>query len=312
MVVSGGDHIRFFTSENLIDWTLTDTFGYGSYIRGGVWECPDLFPLPVDGNASNMKWVLMLSSGANPKTNGSDAEYFIGDLTPEGKFVNDNPAGTVLRTDYGKEMYASTSFANAPNGRRIILAWMTNWDYPFSFPTSPWKGELTVPRELSLKTTADGLRLAQAPIAELETLRGAPFSVTDTSVSEDTDNILASSFGNAYEIEAELELPQRGAASEFGFLLREGGDQRTAIGYRAGDGTLFIDRSASGRTDFSSKFSTLHEAHVPVVNSTLKVRILVDQSSIEVFAADGTAVFSDVIFPGAARSGMSFTPRAAR
>ncbi|WP_025700237.1 GH32 C-terminal domain-containing protein, partial [Paenibacillus forsythiae] len=306
MVVSGGDHIRFYTSENLIDWSLTDSFGYGGYIRGGVWECPDLFPLPVDGNASKEKWVLMISLGASPKTNGSDAEYFIGELTPEGKFVNDNPPGTVLRTDFGKEMYASTSFANVPGGRRIMLAWMTNWDYPFSFPTSPWKGQMTVPRELSLKTTPGGIRLAQTPIAELEQLRGTPFVVADTDVSADTDNILASPFGNAYEIEAELELPKTGAASEFGFRLREGGAQRTVVGYRKGSGTLFVDRSTSGRTDFSSKFSAVHEAKVQQDSSMVKLRILVDESSVEVFGADGRAVFSDVILPDKARSGLSF------
>ncbi|WP_082210199.1 GH32 C-terminal domain-containing protein [Paenibacillus durus] len=306
MVVSGGDHIRFYTSENLIDWTLTDSFGYGSYIRGGVWECPDLFPLKVDGDASKQKWVLMISMGANPKTTGSDAEYFIGELTPDGKFVNDNPPGTVLRTDFGKEMYAATSFANVPGNRRIMLAWMTNWDYPFSFPTSPWKGQMTIPRELSLRTTPEGIRLAQNPIAELEVLRGTPFTVSDTDVSSDTENILAPSFGNAYEIEAELELPEKRAASEFGFRLREGGAQRTVVGYRTGSGKLFVDRSASGRTDFSSKFSSVHEAKVQPENSALKLHILVDESSVEVFAADGRTVFSDVIFPDKARSGMSF------
>ena len=89
MVISGGDHIRFFTSKNLLEWEMIESFGYGDYVRGGVWECPDFFKLPVDGDEDNQKWVLSISMGANPKTEGSDTEYFIGSFDGE-KFVSDH------------------------------------------------------------------------------------------------------------------------------------------------------------------------------------------------------------------------------
>ncbi len=308
MVVSGGDHIRFFSSTNLTDWTLTDNFGYGEYVRGGVWECPDLFKLPVDGTGEN-RWVLMISTGANPATQGSDAEYFVGRLTEDGKFVNDNPAGTVLRTDYGKEFYASSSFADAPDGRRIVMAWMTNWDYPFAFPTAGWKGVLSLPRELSLTRTAEGIRLAQAPVSELASLRNELRRVGETTVDGDSPNPLQGVNAGAYEIEAELELPETGAAQHFGFRVREGGGQFTDIRYSAAEQKLSLDRSASGVVDYSPLLSLRQEAKFPSDNDgndRIKLRIFVDESTVEVFAAGGRTVFSDVIFPGTARRGMSF------
>lgn len=305
MVVSGGDHIRFYTSTNLLDWTLTDNWGYGDYVRGGVWECPDLFQLPVDGT-SQKKWVMMISTGANPKTGGSDAEYFIGHLTADGKFVNDNPAGKVLRTDFGKEFYASMSFANMPDHRTVMMAWMTNWDYPFAFPTSNWKGELTIPREVSLVTTEDGIRMVQSPIKELESLRKPLYSASNKSVSPSSGNLLKGIISGAYEIEAEIEIPETSTVTEFGFNIREGADQKTVVGYKTSDSRMFVDRTASGETDFSNLFSKKHEAPTQMENNRIKMRILVDESSLEAFGNDGKVVFSDVIFPDPASRAMSF------
>ncbi|MEC0232953.1 GH32 C-terminal domain-containing protein [Paenibacillus kribbensis] len=304
MVVSGGDHIRFFTSTNLIDWGWADNFGYGDYIRGGVWECPDLFRLPVE-NEGTYKWVLMISTGANTNTQGSDAEYFIGQLTPEGKFQNDLSPGNVLKTDWGKEFYASMSFSNVPDRRRIMLAWMTNWDYPFSFPTSPWKGQFTIPRELSLKTTREGIRLIQHPVSELNSLRSPLFSLENHSVNESSLNILEGLKASAYEIEAEFELPSVGAAMELGFHLRSGGDQRTVVGYTTGLQQIFVNRADSGLTDFSSLFTTLHKAPLASSGNRIRMRIFVDEASVEVFGNDGEVVFSEIILPDSARRGMS-------
>lgn len=304
MVVSGGDHIRFFTSTNLIDWKLTDNFGYGDYIRGGVWECPDLFELQIEGT-NEKKWVLMVSTGANPKTQGSDAEYFVGQLTAEGKFINVNPAGKVLKIDYGKEFYASMSFSNMPNNRRVMMAWMTNWDYPFAFPTMGWKGELSIPREVRLEKTDEGIRLAQSPIEELKDIRNTIYQTQNKIVkSDNATNLLEGISSGAFEIEAEIEIPSPSKLTEFGFQVRKGADQKTVVGYKTAENKIFVDRAESGETDFSSLFSTLHEAHLNMDNKRIKLNIFVDDSSIEVFANDGKVVFSDVIFPDPASRGM--------
>ncbi|MCT1902373.1 GH32 C-terminal domain-containing protein [Oceanobacillus sojae] len=306
MVVSGGDHIRFFTSENLIDWEHTDSFGYEDYVRGGVWECPDLFELPIEGT-DETKWVLMISTGANPNTEGSDAEYFIGDLTEEGTFINDNKAGDVLKTDFGKEFYASMSFTDMPDDRRITLAWMTNWDYPFDFPTEEWKGQLTIPRELRLIDTEQGIRLVQSPIEEVTPISETIFEASNQQVSEeDAEKLLEKVDGESYQIEAEIEIPADSDASEFGFRVRQGAEEKSVIGYRPADEQIFVDRSESGQTDFSNQFSTRHEADLSLDGQRVKLNIFVDNGSIEVFANDGRVVFSDVIFPDAASRGMSF------
>lgn len=302
MVVSGGDHIRFFTSTNLIDWTWTDNFGYGDYIRGGVWECPDLFPLP-DGQG-HIKWVLMISTGANPKTAGSDAEYFIGDLTPAGTFINSNPAGKVLKVDWGKEFYAAMSFAHVPDGRRITMAWMTNWDYPFAFPTTAWKGEMTIPRELSLRNTAEGLRLFQKPLTELSSLRTPLRTITNQVISEQSPNVLADLQAGSYEIEAEIELPATHPAQAWGFEVRKGNNHKTDIGYNRAEQSLFIDRSLSGNTSFAELFSKRQSAILQPINRRVQLRIFVDASSVEVFANDGQVVFSDLILPDSQDTGM--------
>ncbi|MGO4548325.1 GH32 C-terminal domain-containing protein [Paenibacillus sp. 2TAB23] len=306
MVVSGGDHIRFYTSTNLIDWTFTDNFGYGDYVRGGVWECPDLFELAVEGT-NEKKWVLMISTGANPATKGSDAEYFVGQLTAEGKFINDNAAGEELRTDYGKEFYASMSFSNMPDNRRVMLAWMTNWDYPFAFPTEGWKGELTIPREVKLRNTNDGIRLVQAPIEELQSLRTRLYQAKNKIVDPNSSNLLEGLSSGAFEIEAEIEIPIGSAVTEFGFNVREGGNpNKTVVSYRTAESELSVDRTLSGITDFSSLFSTLQNAPLKRSANRVKMNIFVDDSSIEVFGNDGEVVFSDVIFPDPASRGMSF------
>ncbi|MGM0922265.1 MAG: GH32 C-terminal domain-containing protein [Bacillota bacterium] len=307
MVVSGGDHIRFFTSQNLLDWEMIESFGYGEYVRGGVWECPDFFQLPADGDPNKKKWVLSISTGANPKTGGSDSEYFVGTFDGN-RFVSDYPAGTVLKSEFGKEMYAAMSFADIPaeDGRRISLGWMSNWDYPFSFPTSPWKGQMSIPRELTLKTVpGEGIRLHQEPIEELEQLRGSASTWTNQTVNPGDANLLANVKGTSYEIAAEVELPDNSKA-EFGFGLRESDSQKTVAGYKAEEANMFFDRSESGDISFSDKFSTYHETKVTPKNKRVKLRIFVDESSIEVFGNDGEAVFSNVVFPDGASDGMSF------
>jgi levanase len=249
----------------------------------------------------------MISTGANPKTQGSDAEYFIGHLTADGKFVNDNATGKVLKTDYGKEFYASMSFANMPDNPRVMMAWMTNWDYPFAFPTTGWKGELSIPREVRLVNTEEGIRLAQAPIKELQSIRNTIFETQNKIIHPtNASNLLKGITSGAFEIEAEIEILSNSQTTEFGFKVREGTDEKTVVGYKPAENQMFVNRAESGETDFSSSFSTLHEAPLKPENKRIKLNIFVDDGSIEVFANDGKVVFSDVIFPDPSSRSMSF------
>ena len=315
MTVSGGDHLRFYTSTDLKTWSFASTFGYGAWVRGGVWECPDLFQMPVEGQPGVTRWVLYWSTGAVRATNGSSAQYVTG--TWDGAtFTPDTTAAQVLQADHGRDYYAAMSFFGAPDGRRIQLGWMSNWDYAFSPPTGRWNGQLSIPRELKLVSVPGaGLRLSQAPVAEEQALRSSTWQTTDVQVTPTSANPLAAVSGRAVEVEAEVGLPAAGAASSFTFGLRQGGSQSTAVRYDAPANTVTVGRTASGRADFSRYFasSAADDSTAPWSTTTVggekrvTLRILVDASSVEVFGGDGTAAITSLVFPDPSSTGLSFS-----
>ncbi|MHC6222729.1 GH32 C-terminal domain-containing protein [Arthrobacter sp. MMS24-S77] len=329
MVVAAGDNIRFHTSTDLVHWSYTSSFGYGSWVRGGVWECPDFFSMPVEGQPGVSRWVLYWSTGAVRTTNGSSAQYVTGTWNGT-SFTPDTSASQVLQTDHGRDYYAAMSFFGAPDGRRIMIGWVSNWDYAFSSPTGRWNGQLSIPRELTLKDIPGaGLRLAQAPVVEEESLRTSSWEASNVTVTPSSANPLAAASGRSFELEAEVGIPTSGGATSFAFELRKGtgstGAQQTAIAFDAGAGTMTVDRSASGRADFSRYFasSPADNSSAPwsstMVNSTtagsttvgterrVTLRVLVDASSVEVFGADGTAAITSLAFPDPSSIGLSFT-----
>ncbi|MEV7607636.1 glycoside hydrolase family 32 protein [Paenarthrobacter sp. NPDC089322] len=319
MVVAGGDHIRFYSSTDLIHWTFASTFGYGDWVRGGVWECPDFFELPVEGQSGVKRWVLWWSTGAVRATNGSAAQYVTGTWNGT-SFTPDTPASTVLQADHGRDYYAAMSFFGAPDNRRIMLGWMSNWDYAFSPPTGRWNGQLSVPREIKLvDIPGTGLRLTQAPIVEEESLRSNTWQTADVTVTPTSGNALANASGRSFELEAEVGVPSSGGATSFTFGLRKGtgstGAQETRVTYDAGAAAITVDRGTAGREDFTRYFagSAADNTTAPWASSTVgserrvKLRILVDASSVEVFGGNGTAAITSLIFPDPSSTGLSFS-----
>ena len=170
-VLADQHKVRFFGSPDLKRWEALSDFGPAG-ATGGVWECPDLFPLAVEGAAGESRWVLDVDINPGGPAGGSGGQYFVGHF--DGRtFVNDNPPDTTLWVDYGKDFYATLSFSGIParDGRRIWMGWMSNWLYANVEPTAPWRGVQSVPRVLSLTRRPEGIRLAQAPVAELRALR---------------------------------------------------------------------------------------------------------------------------------------------
>ncbi|MGW5274975.1 GH32 C-terminal domain-containing protein [Streptomyces sp. NPDC004044] len=305
MVVSGGDHVRFFTSTDLLHWGYRSSFGYGEWVTGGVWECPDLFPLLVNGEPDQVRWVLTLSTGAVRETDGSATEYFLGDWDGT-TFTTTNTAGIPLRAEAGRDYYAGMSFDGLPNGRRVQLGWLSNWDYAFSAPTGSWNGQLSIPRELTLSEKG----LVQQPAAEVETLRRSSSTLTGVTVRPESANPLAAVRGRSYEIEAEIALPGTGAAAELGFLLRTGGDRQTVVGYDVAAGRLFVDRTAAGVCDFTEHFAGRTSAPLSLDTvdgePRLRIRLFMDTSSVEVFGGDGRVTISSLLFPEPDDGGMAF------
>ncbi|GAM61020.1 sucrose-6-phosphate hydrolase [Vibrio ishigakensis] len=169
MVVSCGQHIEFYRSTNLIDWTLVSEFGYrhGAHSKG-PWECPDLFELKVEGKQES-RWILVVGIGEGAHCGGAGTQYFIGDFDGE-RFTNHNHPEEVLWLDFGRDYYATQSFSDIPaeDGRRIVSTWMSNHQYSLELPTKEFRSSMAMPRELFLFESTAGLRVGQRLVAELD------------------------------------------------------------------------------------------------------------------------------------------------
>ncbi|QNP74769.1 GH32 C-terminal domain-containing protein [Streptomyces roseirectus] len=216
----------------------------------------------------------------------------------------DAPARSVLEragwADHGKDYYAAVSWENAPDGKRYMIGWMSNWDYAGATPTSPWRGAQSVPRQMALRTVDGRVRLTSEPVDGVKSLRlpspvtAAPGTVTNTS------RALAGpgAEGKALDIEATFSLRD---AERFGIKVRTGSPgslgEETVIGYDTAAQELYVDRTRSGAVDFDGSFPGVQTAPLKPVNGTVTLRILVDWSSVEVFGGSGEAVITDQIFP---------------
>ncbi len=216
----------------------------------------------------------------------------------------DQPALSVLQRsswmDYGKDFYAAVTWNDVPDGRRIAIAWMNNWNYAGAIPTSPWRSAMSVPRELGLRAIGGHPQLVQRPVRELRSLRGGrSYQRRHRTIPQGSTTLPAR--GKTLEIKAELRLD---AAKRAGLKVRTGSGEETVIGYDAEAGELFVDRTRSGRVDFSRDFPGVQRAPLTARHGEVRLHILVDWSSVEVFADRGQTVITDQIFPAATSDGI--------
>lgn len=284
---------RFYGSSDLRTWELLSEFGpAGVRDQNALWECPDLFELPVEGKPGQKRWVLIVNINPGGVAGGSGGQYFIGKF--DGKtFTNDNPAETQLFLDYGKDFYAGVTFSDIPksDGRRILIGWMSNWQYAGREPTPTWRTAQSIPRALKLKQTAAGLRLISQPVTELQKLRGPLIAKRNLKLSKDAPHTIAT--GDSLELRGEFSVEQNAEV----FLRLKAGTDETLIGYDASRQVVFIDRTKSGKVDFDPRFPGRHEAPLAPQRGKIKLHLFVDRSSVEVFGNDGEAVVTDRIFP---------------
>ena len=292
MALAAGDRVLFYISPDLKKWEPSGSFGGGYGSTEGVWETPDLFKLTVDSTAQT-RWALTVGVGSGASAGGSGTQYFIGHF--DGKvFVSENPKEVILWADYGADYYAPQSWSNEPNGRRIMIGWMSNWQYAREVPSEGWRGMFSVPREVSLTSTANGVRLVHKPIPELEVLRVKGWH-WQNQIVQSGENLLASLTGEAFEIIVEFQVQR--SVNSFGLHVRRGGEERTTIGYNSRSQEVFIDRTRSGQSEFKDGFAARHAAHLEPEDQTVCLHIFVDRCSVEVFANDGIITLSDLIYP---------------
>nr|WP_270889189.1 glycoside hydrolase family 32 protein [Pedococcus sp. 5OH_020] len=203
--------------------------------------------------------------------------------------------------DYGKDNYAGVTFNDVPGHRRVMVGWMNNWNYAGSIPTDPWRSAMTVPRELGLRTTADGVRLLQRPVHQLQDLREEAV-LNAKGLVVPTGSTTLPAHATAYELSATLA---PGTAQSSGIAVRTGNGQETRIGYDRTTGELFVDRTKSGDVGFSDDFPGVQRAPFAAgANGDVSLRVLVDWSSVEVFAQDGSVAITDQIFPDPTSDGI--------
>lgn len=301
------DHeMLFFTSPDLKNWTLQSAFGKGIGAQDGVWECPDLFELPVEGSDVK-KWVLLCNLNPGGPFGGSATQYFIGDFDGK-KFTADTDADGNIPTkwmDYGKDHYATVSWSDAPDNRRTVIGWMSNWQYAADVPTTQYRSANTLPREMKLFTQPDGqVYLASVPSPEIDALRGkAVSSLSGKSIGKKPTVVsLPAATHGACEITASLDA--KNASSIVMTLANKAGD-KVVMTYDPKNHTMAFDRRESGVVDFNENFPAVTVSPTFEQNGKISLRIFIDRSSIELFGNDGNFVMTNLVFPNEPYSSLS-------
>lgn len=274
LILAVKDHVNIYTSPNLKEWTLQSEFGADLGAHGGVWECPDLFPL-VDQNGVT-KWVMLVSINPGGPQGGSATQYFVGDF--DGKVFT--PADSIIRwIDYGADNYAGVTFSDIPgeDGRRIFIGWMSNWQYAQVVPTYEWRSAMTIPRELQLIRNEDDYLLKSVVVDEVQNL----FIDQHLDIKDSLETT------SVFKLEIVLE-PSYGKI----ILTNSAGDELRIL---VDGSTLSIDRTKAGVTGFEDGFGSIHQA----TNSAgliQRLSVFVDKSSVEVFANNGELAMTDLFF----------------
>ena len=291
MLLAVGQEMQIFSSSNLKDWAFESSFGEGQGAHGGVWECPDLFELPVDGT-NEKKWVLLCNLNPGGPFGGSATQYFVGTFNGK-EFVNESPSKTKWM-DWGKDHYATVTWSDAPDNRRIAIAWMSNWQYANDVPTSQYRSPNSVPRDLSLFTVDGETYLQSAPSPELLKLRDISkkrsFKVNGTRTIKD---MIAGNEG-AYEIELTIENQY---ADVIGFRLYNDKGEEVDMQYDMKEKKFSMDRRKSGDVGFNENFPMLTWTAIESGKDELKLRLFVDKSSVEAFGDGGRFVMTNQVFP---------------
>lgn len=301
MILAGGQEMDIYSSKNLKDWKYESSFGAKQGAHGGVWECPDLVELPVEGTKEK-RWVLICNINPGGPFGGSAAQYFVGTFDGK-KFVNEAPTQTKWM-DWGKDHYATVTFSNAPDGRCIALGWMSNWQYANNVPTLQYRSANTIARDLTLYRSGEELYLKSTPSAEIKKARTDKVSVPSFRVSGqyEVKSLLPTNEG-AYEIEMTLN---NAGASKITFSLLNDNGEKVTMYYDVLRKQFAMDRSESGEVSFSKDFPALTVAPVEDTKGDIRLRLFVDRSSVEAFGEDGKFAMTNLVFPSAPYNRMVF------
>lgn len=301
MMLAVGQEMQIYSSGNLKEWKKESSFGAMQGAHGGVWECPDLVEVAVEGSKEK-KWVLICNLNPGGPFGGSAAQYFVGSFDGK-KFVNESPTQTKW-LDWGKDNYATVTWSNAPAGRCIALGWMSNWQYANNVPTTQYRSANTLARDLTLYRAGGELYLKSKPSPEIKKARAEEKKISAFEVKGNYEvaSLLADNKG-AYEIEMTIE---NKGTSKIDFSLMNEKGEKVAMYYDVVRKQFVMDRSASGIVGFSRDFPAVTVA--PVRNTDqIHLRLFIDRSSVEAFGEDGEYVMTNLVFPAEPYNRMVFS-----
>lgn len=300
MSLAVGNKIEFFSSNNLTNWSKLSEFGARPMqgAHGGVWECPDLLSFSVNGQKV---WVLLVSINPGGPNQGSATQYFLG--TFNGKQFLKSGIYKELWMDYGPDNYAGVTFANEPKNRKLLIAWMSNWNYGKFLPTEAWRGQMTLPRVLDVQRLDGKLRLLSTPAIELESLRNSSQFYETTQplwirTRHDFTNDLP--FRNSLlevDVLIDTQLAVTDKSASFRICFFNNRAEEVCVGYSFGSSEIFLDRSISGDTSFDCNFGQQAKALRESKNKILQMKLYLDTSAIEIFADGGFTTMTGLFFP---------------
>lgn len=288
MVLVAGDRVEFYNSSNLKEWDYLSEFGSNRGSHGGVWECPDLFPI----NIENQKyWILKVDVQKGAIAGGSGGQYFVGQFDGHNFSEIDN-FNDVNWLDYGQDFYAAQSWNNLPDAgeRKIWLGWMSNWDYANEVPTEKWKSAMSIPRELELLKENDEFKLLQRPIREIKELRNRKYLFKDLKLQKGKSKSIKE-INSPLEINTVINLDKK-SAFEINFKFKQ---DEISLNYSSEAQELVLNRENSA-SDFHPDFRTEQIVNIDK-KEKLKLQIFIDWSSIEIFINEGLQVITSLIFP---------------
>ncbi|HJS55705.1 MAG TPA: glycoside hydrolase family 32 protein, partial [Chitinophagaceae bacterium] len=280
------DRISFYSSKDLKNWIKESEFGESAGAHGGVWECPDLFTLDYNGKKI---WVLIVNLNPGGPNKGSATQYFLGDF--DGK--NFSPFSTATKwLDYGPDEYAGVLWSNTGN-RRLFLGWMSNWLYATVVPTKKWRSAMTIPRELKIIKVNNEMLIASTPVKELANIKSKPVVISNVSLSKVVD--VSKSIKNLSFpciINLSVDSPK-----DLSITLSNQSGEELIVGFDKEQNRYFIDRTRSGKIDFQPDFAARHFAPQFISSTKMNLSLVIDVSSVELFADDGLTVMTEIFFP---------------
>ena len=271
MILAVGQHMEIYTSDNLKGWKYESSFGEGYGSHAGIWECPDLIKMKVRGTDKE-KWMLIGNINPGNPAGGSATQYFIGDFDGK-KFTCESQPEVTKWMDYGKDHYATVTFDNAPDGRHVALAWMSNWQYANQVPTKQYRSGNSIPRDLGLFEYKGETYCSVIPSKEITAAR-------------------SKRAGKSLAEACEMVVNLKGDAT---ITLSNDKGEKVVMNYNAKAETFSMDRTQSGKVDFSNEFPVVTKA--PTYGKLNQLRVFIDKSSIEAIDAEGKMAMTNLVFP---------------